>query len=84
MFLVLSFAEGVLGHVHASWLDPSKVRRMTVVGSRRMVVYDDVAWEGKIKIYDKGIEVIQTRDVFDPENHELASVMPAADESGVW
>ena len=55
VFLVLSFANGVLGHVHASWLDPSKVRRMTVVGSRRMVVYDDVAGEGKIKIYDKGV-----------------------------
>jgi len=55
VFLVLSFAGGVLGHVHASWLDPSKVRRMTVVGSRRMVIYDDVADEGKIKIYDKGV-----------------------------
>jgi len=55
VFLVLSFAGGVMGHVHASWLDPSKVRRMTVVGSRRMVIYDDVADEGKIKIYDKGV-----------------------------
>jgi predicted dehydrogenase len=55
VFLVLGFPGGVLGHVHASWLDPSKVRRMTIVGSRRMVVYDDVAGEGKIKIYDKGV-----------------------------
>ena len=55
VFLVLSFPGDVLGHVHVSWLDPSKVRRMTVVGSRRMVVYDDVADEGKIKIYDKGV-----------------------------
>jgi predicted dehydrogenase len=55
VFLVLSFPDGMLGHVHASWLDPSKVRRMTVVGSRRMAVYDDVADEGKIKIYDKGV-----------------------------
>jgi predicted dehydrogenase len=55
VFLVLGFPEGVLGHVHASWLDPSKVRRMTIVGSRRMVIYDDVAGEGKIKIYDKGV-----------------------------
>lgn len=55
VFVVLSFPGGVLGHVHASWLDPSKVRRMTVVGSRRMIVYDDVAAEGKIKIYDKGV-----------------------------
>lgn len=55
VFLVLHFPGGVLGHVHVSWLDPSKVRRMTVVGSRRMVVYDDVADEGKIKVYDKGV-----------------------------
>jgi len=55
VFLVLSFPDGMLGHVHASWLDPSKVRRTTVVGSRRMAVYDDVADEGKIKIYDKGV-----------------------------
>ena len=55
VFLVLRFPDQVLGHVHASWLDPSKVRRMTVVGSRRMVVYDDVADEGKIKVYDKGV-----------------------------
>ena len=55
VFLVLGFPGGVLGHVHASWLDPSKVRRMTIVGSRRMVIYDDVAGEGKIKIYDKGV-----------------------------
>jgi len=55
VFVVLSFPSGVLAHVHASWLDPGKARCMTVVGSRRMVVYDDVASEGKIKIYDKGV-----------------------------
>jgi len=55
VFIFLSFPGNVLGHVHVSWLDPSKVRRMTIVGSRRMVVYDDVADEGKIKIYDKGV-----------------------------
>jgi predicted dehydrogenase len=55
VFIVLSFPGGVLAHVHASWLDPGKSRCMTVVGSRRMVVYDDVASEGKIKIYDKGV-----------------------------
>lgn len=55
VFVVLRFPSGVLAHVHASWLDPGKARCMTVVGSRRMVVYDDVASEGKIKIYDKGV-----------------------------
>lgn len=55
VFLDLRFPNGVLAHVHASWLDPSKVRQMTLVGSKRMVVYDDVASEGKVKVYDKGV-----------------------------
>jgi predicted dehydrogenase len=55
VFVTLEFADGTLGHIHASWLDPSKTRQLTVVGSRRMVVYDDVASEGKVKIYDKGV-----------------------------
>jgi predicted dehydrogenase len=55
VFMSLKFPGNVLGHIHASWLDPSKVRAMTVVGSRKMVVYDDVASEGKVKVYDKGV-----------------------------
>jgi predicted dehydrogenase len=55
VFVTMVFPNNVLAHVHASWLDPSKVRRMTVVGSRKMVVYDDVDPEAKIKIYDKGV-----------------------------
>ena len=55
VFLTLTFPNNVLAHVHASWLDPSKARRLTVVGSRKMIVYDDVADEGKVKVYDKGV-----------------------------
>lgn len=55
VFFTLQFANGILAHVHASWLDPSKVRRLTVVGSRKMIVYDDLAAEGKVKVYDKGV-----------------------------
>lgn len=54
VFVTLCFEHNVLAHIQVSWLDPSKVRRMTVVGSKKMIVYDDVASEGKIKIYDKG------------------------------
>ena len=42
-------------HVHVSWLDPSKVRRVTVVGSLKMAVYNDVATEEKIRVFDKGV-----------------------------
>ncbi|MCO6451624.1 MAG: Gfo/Idh/MocA family oxidoreductase [Caldilineales bacterium] len=55
VFCSMQFPSGVVAHVHASWLDPSKVRCMTVVGSHKMVVYDDLATEGKVKIYDKGV-----------------------------
>jgi predicted dehydrogenase len=55
VFLNIEYPGKVLAHVHVSWLDPHKVRCLTVVGSKKMVVYDDVA-EHKIAVYDKGIE----------------------------
>lgn len=55
VFVTMVFANGVMAHIHASWLDPSKIRRMTVVGSRKMIIYDDVDPEARIKIYDKGV-----------------------------
>ena len=55
VFLNLGYPNKVIANVHVSWLDPQKVRKMTVVGSRKMVVYDAVA-DDKIAIYDKGID----------------------------
>ena len=55
VFAVFEYPGGELAHVHSSWLDPSKVRRTTFVGTKKMIVYDDVESEGKIKIYDKGV-----------------------------
>jgi predicted dehydrogenase len=52
-FLVLEY-EHAVAHVHISWLHPSKVRRMTVIGSQKMVVYDDV--QGQIVVHDAGID----------------------------
>jgi predicted dehydrogenase len=46
---------GVTAHVHVSWLDPCKVRRVTAVGSRRMVVYNDLSSEERIRVFDKGV-----------------------------
>ena len=58
VFLTMGFENGVVANVHISWLDPNKVRRMTVVGTNQMIVYDDVA-DYKIQIYDKGIKKVQ-------------------------
>jgi predicted dehydrogenase len=55
VFVNLVYANKVIANVHVSWLDPQKVRKITVVGSRKMVVYDDVA-DDKIAIFDKGID----------------------------
>lgn len=63
-WMTLEFPDGVTAHVHASWLDPCKTRRVTVVGDRKMVVYDDVASLDKITIYDRGVEVPPYTDTF--------------------
>lgn len=55
VFLNFSFPGGILGHVHLSWLDPQKVRRMSLVGSRRMAVFDDMDETGQLRIHDKGV-----------------------------
>jgi predicted dehydrogenase len=53
-FMRLDYSDlGVRSHIHVSWLDPRKVRRITAVGSRKMVVYDDMADEERIRVYDK-------------------------------
>ena len=57
VFLTLGFTNGIIANIHISWLDPNKVRRMTVVGTKQMIVYDDMA-DYKIQIFDKGIEKI--------------------------
>jgi predicted dehydrogenase len=52
----LLFPNDVHASIHVSWLDPKKVRRTTIVGSRKMVVYDDVQTLEKVRIYDKGVD----------------------------
>lgn len=56
VFATVHFPEGRLAHVHVSWLDPNKTRQLTVVGSRKMAVFDDTSPDEKLKIYDKGAE----------------------------
>lgn len=55
VFCLLTFPNNINAHVHASWLDPGKTRQMTLVGSDKMIIYDDVDPEAKLKIYDKGV-----------------------------
>jgi predicted dehydrogenase len=56
VFLTLEFASGIMAHAQMSWLDPHKERRLTVVGSKKMAVFDDMQAREKLKIYDKGVD----------------------------
>jgi len=55
VFVILEYPGGLSAHLHLGWLDPRKVRLMTLVGSRKMLVYDDVSQDAKIKVFDNGI-----------------------------
>lgn len=55
VFVTLTYPENIRAHLHLSWLDPRKVREMTIVGSQQMLVYDDVSTDAKIQLYDKGV-----------------------------
>jgi predicted dehydrogenase len=61
-FLTLSFQGGPTANVQLSWLAPHKVRQTIVVGSKRMVVYDDAATDGAVRIYDRGFDFTEPKD----------------------
>ncbi len=76
VFCYLRFPSGLAAHLHLSWLDPHKERRFTVVGSRKMATFDDMALEGKLTVYDKGFDqtyegygeyIARSGDVFSPQ-----------------
>jgi predicted dehydrogenase len=56
VFVNLRFPSGRAAHVHVSWLDPHKLRKFTVVGTQKMIVFDDMEASEKVKIYDKGVD----------------------------
>jgi predicted dehydrogenase len=56
VFCYLRFPSGVVAHMHLSWLDPHKMRKLTVVGRHKMAVFDDMELERKVTVYDKGTE----------------------------
>lgn len=56
-YLSLDMDDGVMAHVHVNWLSPIKVRRMTVAGSARMLVFDDMDTSEKVKVYDSGVSI---------------------------
>ena len=63
-YVNMVFPDNIMAHIHVSWLDPCKVRRVTVVGSKKMVVLNDIEALEKIKIYDKGVDAPEHSDNF--------------------
>lgn len=61
-FLDVEFGSGFVANLHLSWLAPTKIRRMTLVGQRRMVVYEDTHPEEPVKVYDKGVDLPDPRN----------------------
>jgi predicted dehydrogenase len=64
VFVTLNFANKAMAHIQVSWLDPHKTRKITVVGSRRMAVFDDLEASEKLRLYDKGAQISTDYDTF--------------------
>ena len=67
VFCYLRFPSGKMAHMHLSWLDPHKIRRITVVGNERMAVFDDMERDRKITVYDNWRT--RTGDIYSPTVH---------------
>jgi len=63
-YMTVMFEDGILAHTRMSWLDPCKTRRVTVIGSEKMVVYDDLEPLEKLKVYDKRVNALRRTDTF--------------------
>jgi len=61
VFGYIRYSSGMVGHLHVSWLDPHKSRKITVVGEKKMVVFDDMEADRKVTVYDKGATTTRTK-----------------------
>jgi predicted dehydrogenase len=62
-FITLTFASGITANIQVSWLSPRKVRQMVIVGSKRMVQYDDTASDEPVRVYDRGMDMESAGDM---------------------
>ncbi len=65
VFAQLKFADGRMAHIHVSWFDPHKIRKLTLVGSEKMATFDDMEPAEKVRVYDKGVDVVGSVVDFD-------------------
>lgn len=72
-FATLRYADGTLGHVHVSWMNPRKVRTLTIIGERKMAHWDDIDPDETLKVYDKGFDEPPHYDSFGEFQYLLRS-----------
>jgi predicted dehydrogenase len=63
-FINVRFKSGIIANINVSWLSPNKVRETIIVGKKKMLLYDDTKGDEKIKIFDKGVELIRDPESF--------------------
>ena len=61
-YMTVYFSDNLLAHFHANWLSPVKIRQTLIAGSKKMIVWDDNQPSDKVRIYDKGIEIVNSSD----------------------
>ncbi len=61
-YLAVKFQNNFMGHFHVNWLSPVKLRKTLVAGDKKMMVWDDLEQDEKLKIYDKGIDIVKESD----------------------
>ncbi len=80
--LTINYDSGLVGHIHASWLSPVKIRKILIGGSKKMVLYNDMEPSEKIRIYDKSVEVdLSTETPSAPVYRSGDIVIPALENS---
>jgi predicted dehydrogenase len=82
VFCYLRFPSGKMAHMHLSWLDPHKIRRITVVGNERMAVFDDMERDRKITVYDNWRT--RTGDIYSPTVDATEPLQRECDTSCDW
>jgi len=64
-YIHLEFADNLISHFHVNWLAPAKVRHTIIGGEKRMIIYDDLAHEDKVRVYDKGVSVETSEEIYE-------------------
>lgn len=63
-YVHMSFSDGLFAHFHVNWMSPVKIRKVLIGGSKKMLVFDDMEPAEKVKVYDKGVDIVEKDDVY--------------------